>query len=171
MSTILRSNSGGYTALIYLNLHKFQNRAFHGVSYRGLKESPLNLEHYQSAMEHKHLIELKSLTSTSKSEQISEIYRSDTMAPNAHLMIIKFDFTENPCPTALDLTKDPCISHMPDEKEVLILPHTLFRVTHIHHRLITEDNRFEQFMITFKYEPVVGGRTLNSFIWKRSRLN
>jgi hypothetical protein len=169
MSTILRSNSGSYTALIYLNLNKFHNRAFNGTSYRGLKESPLNLEHYRSAMEHEHIIELNNLTSTSKSSQIADIY-SEGKVNNAHLMVMKFDFTESPCPTALDLTKDPCISRVPFEEEVLVLPHTLFRVTHIEHTLPTQDNSCERLIITFKYVPMVPGRSLHSFIFKRSRL-
>lgn len=73
MSTILRSNSDSYTALIYLNLQKFQKRAFNGISYRGLKESPLNLVHYRSAMNHKHIVELNNLTSTS--EPLSNVYQ------------------------------------------------------------------------------------------------
>ncbi|CAF3289481.1 unnamed protein product [Rotaria socialis] len=171
MSTILRSNSVSYTTLIYLNLREFQNRAFQGLSYRGLKESPLNFEHYRSAMEHEHIIELKSLMSTSKSEFISEIYRSDAMVLNAHLMIIKFDFMDNKCPTALDLTQDPCVAQFPDEEEVLVLPHTLFRVTHIHHTLATKENPCERFTITFKYEPALNGRTLSSFVLERSCLD
>ena len=169
MSTILRSNSGSYTALIYLNLNKLKDRAFNGVSYRGLKESPLNLEHYRSAMKHGHIVELNNLTSTSKSRQIADIY-SEGRVVNAHLMIIKFDFTENPCPTALDLSKEPCISHMPDEEEVLLLSHTLFQVTDIEHVPSTQNNPYERFIITFKYVPVTSGRSLNSFILKRSRL-
>ena len=169
MSTILRSNSGSYTALIYLHLNKLKDRAFNSISYRGLKESPLNLEHYRSAMKHGHIVELNNLTSTSKLREIADIYSEGKMM-NAHLMIIKFDFTENSCSTALDLAKEPCISHMTYEEEVLMLPHTLFRVTNIEHMLSTLDNPHERPIITFKHMPVIGGRSLNSFILKRSRL-
>ncbi|CAF1085151.1 unnamed protein product [Didymodactylos carnosus] len=169
MSTVLRSNSGSYTALIYLNLRRLRDRSFNGISYRGLAESPLNLDHYRSAMEYEHVVELNNLISTSKLPEIADIY-SEGEVHNAHLMIMKFDFTESPCPTAFDLTKDPCISHMPDEEEVLVLPHTLFRVTKIESTSPTQGNPYERFTITFKYVPMTGGRTLNSFIWERSRL-
>ncbi|CAF1309331.1 unnamed protein product, partial [Didymodactylos carnosus] len=106
-----------------------------------------------------HVVELNNLISTSKLPEIADIY-SEGEVHNAHLMIMKFDFTESPCPTAFDLTKDPCILHMPYEEEVLVLEHTS----------PTQGNPYERFMITFKYVPMTGGRTPNSFIWERSRL-
>ncbi|CAF1640851.1 unnamed protein product [Rotaria magnacalcarata] len=120
------------TALQY-HLSTISSRAFEGYCYRGLTMEPQDLEPYRWSLENEkcHLATC-TFWSTSIDQEVARAFASDgqQLEQNLNRVIIVFHFTY-PCSTAIALFQQPCLSYFEDEREVLILPGTVFRVTRI----------------------------------------
>ncbi|CAF2831214.1 unnamed protein product [Rotaria sp. Silwood2] len=110
-------------------------RFFQGTSYRGLSMKSQELRVYQSASgKTSCIIRTNTFCSTSSDRHVAENFLNvDSESDLIHaLMIFEFPF---PCDLAIQLyaisDKYPCLSDFEDEKEVLLLPQTLFHVKRI----------------------------------------
>lgn len=122
---------------LFMNLPKLKERYFKGRSYRGVHMTSDQLLTYQIAMDTSGtLLQTKSFSSTSMDRHIAEqfvSFKRITSEKNFCVLFI-FDFPEI-CDQAINLSRisidTPCLSEYEDEKEILILPYTLFEVTRI----------------------------------------
>ncbi|CAF0960705.1 unnamed protein product [Rotaria sordida] len=127
-------------------------RFFQGTSYRGLTMKSQELRAYRSACRKKScVIQINTFCSTSADRHVAESFLnvgSDSDVIHA-LMIFEFPL---PCDTAIQLyaisDKYPCLSDFEDEKEVLLLPRTLFHV-----KRIDNDDRQHYVTIWLEYVP------------------
>ncbi|CAF1166108.1 unnamed protein product [Adineta ricciae] len=172
MSTIIQNKSSSYASLIYMNLHNIEcrQRAYNGISYRGEFISARDLITYRGAKGKEILVEIKNFYSTSKSQNIALMYganpdENDYKFPALYI----FDFTEKSCSTAIDLVKEPVISEIPDEEEVLLLPYTMFRVVDVRKAGYIDDSGCNRWIIELK-NITVPRRNLMSFMWERTDL-
>ena len=119
---------------LMLKLNSLQKRAYQGHSSRGLGMTPTDLRAYQWALKRKgSILMTDSFCSTSVDENVARRFlRSSSSDRIAVLMI--FNFSEK-CDTAIQLFRLsdtlPSISYFENEREVLVLPGTLFHVTDI----------------------------------------
>ena len=119
---------------VFCKLDRLQNRAFQGVSYRGLTMTKEDLEPYQLLYkQQKGVLVFQQFCSSSIEEQVVHGFTHTTSDDKISVMMV-FSFPEK-CDTAIQLfqvsNKVPSISDFPQEREVLILPFTLFRQTDI----------------------------------------
>jgi hypothetical protein len=134
---------GNETAILYLpliwKLHTLKNRSFTGRSYRGLQMNRKDLQAYQWGLQNnQRIITTQSFCSTSVVEQVALGFANnqylDDNDPNNIRVLMVMDFPVK-CTTAIQLyqTSDntECLSNYEQEREVLLLPGTMFRVTNI----------------------------------------
>ena len=160
---------------ILLKLPTIKDLAFRGQSFRGLSMSKDNLRAYQWAYRHK---SSTLVTQTFCSTSLHRIQAEKFIAPTDDSLgvMIVFNFPEV-CSTTIKLyrvsdNRDP-ISDIEIEKEVLVMPFTMFRVTQIN-----EDNpdRYticlenvpaalnEQFFTNIQNNPEALNETLKNFV-------
>jgi hypothetical protein len=147
-----------FTSIAFANLSKFRDCSFRGRSYRGIVLHPFDLEAYQWAnVDDGRVIEFRQFTSSSKCFAVAEAF-ADPGENNHDRMgvLITFEFP-NECDTTIDLDKVPVpekdkehISQFQDEKEILILPYTLFKVANF-----TKSDDSKRCEITLINVPVV----------------
>ena len=110
------------TLLIYhpsIDKYKYQ-----GITYRGLVMSENNLRRYQLGY---HVVN-RAFVSTSKSQRIAEIFCRDSPKEKyVEGISVLFIYTIKQTRTALDIEN---LSTINSEEEVLILPFSLFKITH-----------------------------------------
>jgi hypothetical protein len=134
----LQSDNADFTATIFINLAKFQNRAFKGRTYRGAKMAHFDVNAWKWATKKPdHIIETQTFISTSESEDVAKGFASNPPPPeNKVSVLFVLDFPEI-CDTAIKLNKDESknitenLSKYPVEKEVLVTPYTLFKVNSV----------------------------------------
>jgi hypothetical protein len=116
-------------------LHTLRCRAFQGNSFRGLSMTHEDLQVYYWAHQEKdrHL-ETNIFSSTSIDENVANFFIEAHKNEGKVNVLVEFVFPKT-CSTAIRLyTISPeltCISNFEDEREVLILPGTVFRVENI----------------------------------------
>jgi hypothetical protein len=129
----LQDDNAAFTVNIFINLAKFQNRAFQGRSYRGVAMPHFDVNAWKWATKQPgRLIESQTFMSTSESEELA---RSFVTSPPKNKLSVLFilDFPKK-CDTAIKLNKDESknitedLSEYSHEKEILITPYTLFKV-------------------------------------------
>ncbi|CAF2650752.1 unnamed protein product [Rotaria sp. Silwood2] len=116
---------------IWKHLKSLTPRFFRGTSYRGLSITRDDLRTYEWAMnKDDRIVGIFRFASSTTERSVAEFYGD--MAPSdrlSTLMVFNFD---SPCNGAIQLYSTSndisCISNFEDEREVLILPATLFRV-------------------------------------------
>jgi hypothetical protein len=119
---------------LYYKLDRLQKRAYQGHSFRGLTMTPKDLRAYRWALKHKgSILTTQSFCSTSVDENVARCFMG-TSSSNNIPVLMDFNFVKK-CDTALQLFRLsdtlPAISDFEDEREVLVLPLTLFQVTDI----------------------------------------
>lgn len=115
-------------------LGRLQKRAYQGYTFRGLTMTPKDLRAYRWAFKHKgSILTIQCFGSTSVDENVARGFLDSSSCPGIPVLMV-FNFAEK-CDTALQLFRLsdtlPSISDFEDEREVLVLPWTLFRVTEI----------------------------------------
>ena len=120
-------------AAIYLNLPNVSERAYKGSCYRGLTMTENDFQDYRRALENKgSYLGMNKFSSTSIERRVAERFVSRSSDQLKVLLVI--NFTQR-CPMAISLYERgpdlPLISAFRSEKEVLILPGTIFSVTKI----------------------------------------
>jgi hypothetical protein len=154
----LGSNADAYTVILYLNLRKLSDRAYHGITYRGMVIPSTEIDAYRWAHRHASVVETRALQSTSKNRAVAEQHADPGNGEsNKVSVMVRYKFTQI-CPTAISIDD---ISQFPEEEEVLLLPFTLFRVTSI-----KEDNTnvVQRYDITMQNIPVA-----QKSLWASSR--
>ncbi|CAF3377421.1 unnamed protein product [Rotaria sp. Silwood2] len=124
-------NSSIFIFLIWKYLNTLTSRFFRGTSYRGLSVTYDDLRAYQWALEkNDRIIGIFRFCSSSTERSVAEFYgemASFDRIPT--LMVFNFDRPYNGAIQLYSSSNDiPCISNFENEREVLILPGTLFRV-------------------------------------------
>jgi len=130
-----------------------EERAFKGgETYRGLKMANDSINAYRWAAKNKgRMIEIKTMTSTSLLKEIAiDFARKQTSVDgiNTHRVLCILEFP-NVCYTAIDLNVITPLSAFAYEKEILLLPGTLFEV-----REVSKDNDTGWYMIRLENIPV-----------------
>jgi hypothetical protein len=122
---------------LFMNLSKLKKRFFKGRVYRGTHMTYAQLLTYQIAMETPGaLLQTNSFSSTSIDRYIAEqfLYIKPKTNEKDLCVLFTFDFPDI-CDQAINLSRlsidTPSLSEYEDEKEVLILPGTLFEVTRV----------------------------------------
>ncbi|UJR17152.1 hypothetical protein I4U23_004048 [Adineta vaga] len=131
----LQSNVDSFAIEVYLHLSSLKQRAFKGgPTYRGMTMEKNVLQNYQWAAKNKgRLIEIKTMTSTSAVKSVAIDRAREALEYDAEhgfhkdVFLMKFSFPDT-CYTAIDLSIAKPLSQYPQEKEVLLLPGTLFEV-------------------------------------------
>jgi hypothetical protein len=134
----LQNDNAAFTANIFINLAKFQNRAFKGRTYRGAKMAHFDIKAWDWATKKPgRIIETQTFMSTSELEQVAKNFAEQSpLSENKMKVLFIFDFPET-CDTAIKLTKDESknikedLTTIPSEKEVLVTPYTLFEVASV----------------------------------------
>ena len=98
------------------DIHQYQ---FHGITYRGLSMKPNHLKSYSIG----NYILNKSFVSTSKRCSVAQLF-AEKQHSIAIPVLLKYTIKQNE--TAIDIQ---CLSMIPAEEEVLILPFSVFKVT------------------------------------------
>ncbi len=131
---------------LFIHLSNLKDRYFKGRVYRGMNMTYEQLLTYQIAMDTPGtVVQTRAFSSTSMARSIAEgfahVKRETTERKDLCILFI-FDFP-NACDQAINLSRisndTPCLSEYEDEKEVLILPWTLFEVTKVT-KSINEDD-------------------------------
>lgn len=132
----LHDDNADFTAAIFINLSKFQNRAYKGRTYRGAKMAHFDVNAWKWATkETGRIIETQTFISTSEIEQVARVFASYPVE-NKVSVLFTLDFPQT-CDTAIKLTKDEPkkinenLTQFPREKEVLVTPYTLFQVNSV----------------------------------------
>lgn len=125
----LQQNSDSFAFKLYSHLLSLGDRAFQGgKTYRSFEMTFDCIYDYEWANKNKgRIIEVKTLLSTSASQTIVDTY---TKHANKSTVMCIFNFPQI-CYTAIDLNVNKSLSTYAFEKEVLILPGTLFEVIDI----------------------------------------
>ena len=128
-------------------------RAFKGgQTYRGLTMTSESINDYRWAANDKgRIIEIKTMTSTSLLKNVAINFARKKRSVDgirANRVLCSFTFPKI-CYTAIDLTVMKPLSAFPQEKEVLLLPGTLFEV-----REVSKDPDSGWFMIQLENIPV-----------------
>ncbi|CAF3623881.1 unnamed protein product [Rotaria sp. Silwood1] len=119
---------------ILFKLDTLKNRGYQGCSYRGLTLTKKDLRAYKWAFKHQSsILVTNSFCSSSVNKNVALSFIRNVSEEKIGVLMV-FNFAET-CDTAIQLftlSKDlPGISDFEDEREVLILPYTLFHVTNI----------------------------------------
>ena len=130
----LQVNADAFAVLTYLHLQEVSQRAFCGITYRGMNISPSDFEAYKWAHTRAAILQTRIFQSTSKDAIVAYRFGDYPMNNDRLSIIMCFDFTE-PCPSAIDLDG---ISKFHNEREVLLLPFSLFRVASINEIMFEE---------------------------------
>ncbi|CAF1406793.1 unnamed protein product [Adineta ricciae] len=130
-----RDNSDALFMPLLWRLQSLESRTFQGQSFRGLTMTDEDLRAYQWALHNKNsLIRTCSFCSTSLEERVARQFIGPSIATDKKRVLMVFHFPEL-CDTAIALYRLsdnlPCVSEYEDEKEVLLLPRTMFMVTNI----------------------------------------
>jgi len=122
---------------LFMHLPKLKHRYFKGRVYRGMHMTYEQLLIYQIAMDTPGtLLQTRSFSSTSIDRNVAEefVYFKTKKHEDDLCVLFIFDFPDV-CDQAINLSRisadTPCLSEYENEKEVLILPWTLFKITHI----------------------------------------
>ncbi|CAF1526640.1 unnamed protein product [Adineta ricciae] len=153
----LQNEPDSLSILVYFHLSELRGRAFQGQLYRGAKMTQDDIKAYQWAIKNKdYVLETRTFQSTSIEESVAQSFAQikcddiDQQHPKLSV-ILTLVFPEK-CPTAINLTKIsdtlPLLSEFEDEKEVLILPFTLFSV-----KEMKIDSQTKQYRITLINVP------------------
>ena len=115
-------------------LDSLRTRAYRGHSFRGLTMTPKDLRAYRWAFKRGgSILKTESFCSTSTDENVARCFLGSSSSSSIPVLMV-FNFAEK-CDTALQLFRLsdtlPSISDFEDEREVLLLPCTLFQVTDI----------------------------------------
>jgi hypothetical protein len=154
----LRSNADAFTVILYLNLRKLSDHAYHGSTYRGMVIPSIELDAYRWAHQHASIVETRAPQSTSKNRAVAERYADlQNVEGNKVSVIVRYKFTQI-CPTAINLDD---ISYFAEEEEVLLLPFTLFRVISIKEY---NTNIIQRYEVTMQNIPVA-----QKSLWTSSR--
>jgi hypothetical protein len=122
-----------FYAAIYFNLPSVRPRGYKERCYRGLTMTENDFKDYRRVFENKgSYLGMNTFSSTSIDQTVAEMF-INKLSNQLHVLLI-IDFVRW-CPTAIvlyRLTPElPSITQYEDEKEVLILPGTVFSVTNI----------------------------------------
>lgn len=148
-------------------LDSLQQRAFQGRTFRGLKMTQNSLKAYYWGLKHEgSILKTQSFSSTSVDINVAREFTNRSSVEEIPVLMV-FDFPQK-CDTAIQLfgipNKLPCISEFEDEKEVLVLPMTFFRVTDI-----KTDKGTGEHIIYLLNVPTKGGlSSLINSVWKHS---
>jgi hypothetical protein len=116
---------------LYSYLSSLQRRAFKGSqTHRGLTMDDNSIKAYRWAAKDKGpMIEIKTMTSTSTEESVAIKFTEDNKkeGDNKHCVLCILEFPDV-CYTAIDLNIGEPITKYTYEKEILLLPGTLFEV-------------------------------------------
>jgi hypothetical protein len=149
----LQRDVDSFSIELYSHLSSLEARAFKGgQTYRGLIMTSENINDYRWAANDKgRMIEIKTMTSTSLLKMVAIDFvrkKRSVDVSRAHRVLCSFTFPKI-CYTAIDLTIMKPLSVYPQEKEVLLLPGTLFEV-----REVSKDPDSGWFMIQLENIPV-----------------
>ncbi|CAF1149933.1 unnamed protein product [Adineta steineri] len=125
---------------ISFHLSNLSERAYQGLCFRGLTMNEKEFKKYKQAFYSKRsYIKTNTFCSTSIDPAVAEMFTNPNNIQGTINVMIMFDFVRS-CSTAIVLFSSSsqlkCISHYEEEKEVLILPGTIFSVKNIQ-----EDNQ------------------------------
>jgi hypothetical protein len=131
----LPNESDAWLLPLICHFANLKSRFFQGTSYRGLSITHQQLKCYQWA--HKKsssIIKTNTFCSTSIDRDVAEGFSTLSSNVDKISVLMIFEFPD-PCDTAIQLyaisDKLPCLSDFENEKEVLLLPNTLFYVKRI----------------------------------------
>lgn len=149
----LQHNVDSFAIELYSHLSSLKDRAFRsGITYRGLTMTNDNIKAYRWAANDKNrIIEIKTMVSTSLLKDIAiRFAQKKTFVDviNIHRVLCVLEFP-NVCYTAIDLNVITPLSAYPHEKEILLLPGTLFEV-----REVSVDNENGWYTIRLENIPV-----------------
>ena len=159
-----REESGCLLFPLWFKLDSLKNRAYQGRTFRGLTMTSTDLRTYRWAMKLKEIIlSTDSFCSTSIDENVARCFMGPSSSTSIAVLMV-FNFVEK-CDTAIQLFRLsdtlPSISDFEDEREVLILPMTLFHVTDIKINEVTG-----QHTIYLDNLPTKGGRlSCPKYLW------
>ena len=142
----LQKDVDSFAIELYSHLSSLEQCAFKGgETYRGLSMTDDDVKSYQWAATNKdRLIEIKTMTSTSLLKDVAVDFAKEKTDANKYCVLFILDFPDI-CYTAIDLNVGKPLSKYPHEKEVLLLPGTLFEV----HK-VTKDGKSSWYMIQLK---------------------
>ena len=124
------------SVLLYMRLKSLKARAFQGRTYRGLSMTKTDFNAYEWALKRKgSLLSIKSFCSSSVDEMVARRFMWTSSGEKLNvLMVLEFP---RRCDTAIQLyaisDELPCISYFENEREVLLIPNTMFHVVNIKH--------------------------------------
>ena len=148
----LQRNVDSFAIELYSCFSSLQERAFKGgKTHRGLTMSNDSINAYRWAAKNSgRMIEIKTMTSTSLLEQVAIkfVLKESVDGKNTHRVLCILEFPRV-CYTAIDLNVGKCLSAYPQEKEILLLPGTLFEV-----REVTKDDKSGWYTIRLENVPV-----------------
>jgi hypothetical protein len=138
LSSRFQKESNSFNSTILRHLKHLQNRYFRGVAYRGMVIEANLIRAYKWAFEHYEcLIITHDFMSTSIDRNISEISADNPLSNGRLSVLMVFNFSQA-SETAIRLYATSevnlacaCVSEFEAEQEVLVLPNTFFRITHI----------------------------------------
>ncbi|CAF1330760.1 unnamed protein product [Adineta steineri] len=155
--TNLQKEADSLSTLIYFHLSELQDRAFQGESYRGARMTEDDINAYKWAIKREgYVLETRTFQSSSIEISIAQEFIQQQQQQNVKdqhdsrfSVLLTLVFPQK-CPTAINLTAKalPLLSEFEDEKEVLILPFTLFSV-----KEIKNDSQDGQYHITLINVP------------------
>ncbi len=148
----LQGNVDSFAIELYSHLSLLQERAFKGgKTYRGLSMTDDSVNCYRWAAKNKgRMIEIKTMTSTSLEEETAIFFakKNAVAGSGKHCVLFMLEFPDV-CYTAIDLNMGESLSRYPHEKEILLLPGTLFEV-----REVTKDDKTGWYKIRLENVPV-----------------
>ncbi|CAF3196831.1 unnamed protein product [Rotaria sp. Silwood2] len=167
-------NNLHYTECFYAPIHfsllTVKNRSYRGRSYRGLTMTRKDLDEYKYAFNHKEsYVKTNTFCSTSVDRLVAEVFADSGNVEDEKVKVLMiFDF-EQPCSTAITLfARQPnfqSISEWEEEREVLVLPGTIFSVTNVEEY---EQRQFDHVYLkhhsTVEEEADIAEAKLQSFI-------
>ncbi|CAM2719425.1 unnamed protein product [Rotaria socialis] len=134
---ILRTDCLPLAIPLFIHLPKLRERFFKGRVYRGMHMTCEQLLTYQIAMEIPGtVLQTRSFSSTSMNRSVAEEFAYVKKKDNDKELCVLFIFDfPDVCDQAINLTRistdRPCLSEYENEREVLILPWTLFEVKRV----------------------------------------
>ncbi|CAF1473366.1 unnamed protein product [Adineta steineri] len=122
-------------APISFHLSNLSERAYKGLSFRGLTMKENEFMKYKQAFQSQDsYIRTNTFCSTSADPVVAEMFTIPKKIKGIINVIMMFDFVKS-CSTAItlfsSLSKLKCISQFDDEQEILVLPGTIFSVKNI----------------------------------------
>ena len=128
MYTALQLEMNAYMTIIFLNLKDLVHRAYQGKTYRGAQMTQLDIDPYQWAQNNQdYVLATRVFQSTSQIIEVAQVFSETDPRSDRSGVLFTFFFNDK-CITAVDLDE---LSQFQDEKEVLVLPFTLFKLDSI----------------------------------------